>query len=113
MMTNMRDLVLPYFEKIRKGGVDQKLVSYLDLLEGNLENIISPFSRRLSSKYMQLTSKEIQVANLIRDGKCSKDIASLLNVSNKTVDMYRYRIRLKLGLSNHRINLRSYLGNLS
>ncbi|MEE9913424.1 MAG: PAS domain S-box protein [Deltaproteobacteria bacterium] len=112
MMTNMRDLVLPYFEKIRKGGVDKKLVSYLDLLEGNLENIISPFSRKLSSKYMQLTSKEIQVANLIKDGKGSKDIAQMLNVSNKTIDMYRYRIRLKLGLSNHRINLCSYLGNL-
>lgn len=113
MMTNMRDLVLPYFEKIRKGGVEKKLVSYLDLLEGNLENIISPFSRKLSSQFMQLTSKEIQVANLIKDGKGSKDIAALLNVSTKTVDMYRYRIRLKLGLGNRGINLRSYLSHLS
>lgn len=113
MMTNMRDLVLPYFEKMRKGGMEKKLVSYLDLLEGNLENIISPFSRKLSSQFMQLTSKEIQVANLIKDGKGSKDIAALLNVSTKTVDMYRYRIRLKLGLGNRGINLRSYLSHLS
>ncbi len=113
MMTNMRDLVLPYFEKMRKGGMEKKLVSYLDLLEGNLENIISPFSRKLSSQFMRLTSKEIQVANLIKDGKGSKDIAALLNVSTKTVDMYRYRIRLKLGLGNRGINLRSYLSHLS
>ena len=113
MLTNMRDLVLPYIEKVRKGIIDKKFLGYLDLLAGNLENIASPFSRKLSSKYMQLTSKEIQVSNLIREGKCSKEIADLLNVSSKTVDMYRYRIRLKLGLSKHKINLQSYLENLS
>ena len=38
-------------------------------IESNLNNIVSPFLRTLSSKYLSLTPKEIQVAGLIKEGK--------------------------------------------
>jgi PAS domain S-box-containing protein len=109
LLSNVKELVLPYIEKIRHSGMDKRYSVYVDLLESNLENILSPFSRMLSAKYMHLTPKEIQVANFIKDGKCSKDIAGILNVSSSAVDVYRYRIRNKLGLNNKKVNLMSYL----
>jgi len=113
LLSNMKDLVLPYIEKIKKGGIEKKHMIYIDLLESNLENILSPFSHTLSAKFAHLTSKEIQVANFIKDGKSSKEIADLLNVSSSAVDVYRYRIRNKLGLNNKKANLRSYLASIS
>jgi DNA-binding CsgD family transcriptional regulator len=55
---------------------------------------------------------ELQVANLIRQGKTSKEVARLLNLSIRTVDSYRDSIRKKLGLKNKKVNLRTYLASL-
>jgi PAS domain S-box-containing protein len=113
LLSNVKELVMPYIEKIRQSGMDKKHMVYIDLLESNLENILSPFSRTLSTKYMNLTSKEIEVANFIKGGKSSKEIADLLNISSNCVDIHRYHIRSKLGLNKKHFNLRSYLNNLS
>jgi DNA-binding CsgD family transcriptional regulator len=56
-----------------------------------------------------LTSTEIQIADLIKHGRASKEIASLLNVSPKAISFHRGNIRRKLGLVNKKINLRSHL----
>ena len=90
LLSNLKELVLPYIEKIRKSGLDPRTLLYVDLLESNLENIVAPFSRKLSARYMHLTPKEVQVAQLVKDGKRSKEIASILNVSSSAIDIYRY-----------------------
>lgn len=113
LLSNIKKFVLPYIEKIRQKDFDKKHLTYVDLLASNLENILAPFSRTLSSKYMSLTSKEIEVANFIKEGKSSKEIAELLNVSSGCVDIHRYHIRSKLGLSNQRANLKAFLQSLS
>jgi DNA-binding CsgD family transcriptional regulator len=71
--------------------------------------VISPLANTLSSKYFELTPSEIQTADLIKEGKTSKDIASMLNISPKAVSFHRGNLRKKLGLSNKKINLRTYL----
>lgn len=109
---NIKKLALPYIENLKKGKLDFKQATYLDIIEKNLNEIISPASKKLSSKYFNLTAREIQVANLIKDGKTSKDIAGLLNVSMRTVEFYRENIRSKLGLTNKGVNLKSYLLDL-
>lgn len=112
LMAGIKELVMPNLEKLRKGGSEQSRQIYHDLIASNLEEMFSPFSRKLSTRFRSLTTTEIQVAHLIKNGKNSKEIADVLSVSSSAVDVYRYRIRKKLGLNNEKVNLRSYLLSL-
>ena len=47
-----------------------------------------------------LTEREIQIINLIKDGQSSKEIASHLNISLKTVEVHRHNVLKKLKLKN-------------
>ena len=109
VLSNVKELVLPFLEKVKKTRLDPKQVAYIDILESNLNDIISPFMRTLSTKYVNLTPTEIQVANLIKEGKTTKEIAELLNLSSKTINTHRRNIRMKLGIKKKKINLRSHL----
>ena len=113
LLSNLKGLVMPSLEKLRKEGSEQNRRIYLDLIASNLEEMFSPFSRKLSTRFRSLTTTEIQVAHLIKDGKNSKEIADVMSVSSSAVDVYRYRIRKKLGINNQKVNLRSYLLSLS
>ena len=112
LLSNVKEFVLPYIEKLRNTHGGNNHMIYVDLIESSLKEILSPYSRKLSAKFSQLTPKEIQVANLIKDGKSSKEIAKLLNVSSSAIDVDRYRIPTKLALNNKKTNLRSYLNSL-
>ena len=102
-------LVIPFLEKMKKSQLDRKQISYIDILELNLNDIISPFLQNFSVKYASLTPTEIQVAHLVRHGVRSKEIANLLDLSKRTVDSHRANIREKLKIKNKKSNLRSYL----
>jgi PAS domain S-box-containing protein len=113
ILLNIKELVVPYLEKLKKNGLDEKQEAYINILESNLNDVISPFSHRLSSKYMNFTPTEIQIANLLRQGKTNKEIAELLNSSSRTIAFHRENIRKKLGLKNKKANLKSYLLSLT
>ena len=63
----------------------------------------------MTSLETRLTPAELEVAQLLRDGKTSDEIAELLNISVPTVSSHRSSIRRKLGLVNKSVNLKSYL----
>jgi DNA-binding response OmpR family regulator/DNA-binding CsgD family transcriptional regulator len=114
VMANIKNLIMPHIKKLKKNIFKKTEAEvYVNIIESNLKNITSSFSQTLSSKYLNLTSKEIQVANLIKEGKISKNIAVLLNVSGRTVDFHRKNIRSKLGLQKKKGNLQSSLSTLS
>jgi DNA-binding CsgD family transcriptional regulator len=89
--------------------LDDLQKTLLNILESNLNEIVSPFTRRLSLKYVSLTPKEITIVNMIRQGLPSKKIATIMNISPRTVDTHRKNIRKKIGLDKKKANLRSHL----
>jgi len=52
------------------------------------------------------------VANLVKEGRTSKEIAELLDISPATVALHRNRIRKKLDVIGKKVNLRTYLVSL-
>jgi len=86
-----------------------EIPGYTSLLQKQLDEIVSPFIRNVTSQFKDLTPTEIQVANMIRKGLSTKEIARLRNLSSHTVSRHRENIRRKLGLSRQSINLTSFL----
>lgn len=113
ILTNVKQLILPNIEKLKKSRAMAEGSAYLNILETNLKQVISPFSSRLSSKYIGFTPREIAIADLIREGKQDKDIMEILNISYETVKSHRQNIRKKLGIYSKRTNLRTHLLLLS
>ena len=109
ILFNVRKLILPYIDSLKQRHLDEEQKVYLDVLETNLSNIVSPFAKKLTSIHERLTPVEIRVADFIRDGKTVKEIARTLGVSESTINVHRQHMRNKLGLTNQKINLRTYL----
>jgi PAS domain S-box-containing protein len=110
---NIEKLVNPYLEKLKDKVSDPTGNSYLDIMESNLKEITSLFSPGLSEEITKLTPAELQIANLIKHGKTTKEIAELLSLSKRTINFHRENIRNKLGLKNQKVNLRSHLMTIS
>lgn len=109
VLFNVKELIVPYLEKLKKAGLDESQRAYVDILESNLNDIISPFSRRASSIYLNFTHTELQVSNLVRHGRTTKEIAELMNLSSQTIESHRKNIRKKIGIKNKKFNLRTCL----
>jgi DNA-binding CsgD family transcriptional regulator len=113
VLANVKELIVPYLKDLKNAGLDTRQKAYLEIVESNINDIISPFLHQLSSKYLNLTPREIQVATLVKEGKASKEIAEMLHLSMNAVDFHRKNIRKKLGLKNKKANLRTHLLSLS
>lgn len=112
MVLNVRELVIPYIERMRESQLSTRQQGCLDIMESTLNDIVSPFLYKLSLKFLNLTPSEIQVANLVKFGKTTKEIARILNLSGKTIEFYRKSIRKKVGITNKNINLRTFLSSI-
>lgn len=109
VLFNVRQLIEPSLKKLKNSRLTERQKRLLEIVEYNLEDVVSPFARGVADAFIQLTPTEIQVANLIRQGKTSKEIGDLLNLSVKTIAFHRDNIRAKIGIKNRKINLRTQL----
>jgi PAS domain S-box-containing protein len=109
---NLKELIDPYLERLENSGMSRPQRQLLDVIRMNLNEVAGSSTPELSSKYYILSPNEVQVVNLIRKGKTTKEMSRLLNVSVRTIEAYRNSIRKKFNLKNKKINLRTYLSSL-
>ena len=62
------------------------------------ESLHEDFNAKLSENFPNMTQQERRLATLLRLGFSSKYIATLMNITPKSVEISRYRLRQKLGL---------------
>jgi PAS domain S-box-containing protein len=109
VLMNVKEMISPYFEKLRKTKLNVQQKTILSIMESYLNEIISPFVRKMATRHLNLTPSEIEVAHLIRFGSSSKEIADIMGLSPRTIYNHRKNIRKKLGIENKKTDLRSYL----
>jgi len=109
ILYNLNLQVEPFLEKLLDSGLTERQRVYLDMIQKAHAELTSSFSQKLTSASFNLTSSEIQVANFIKSGKSTKEIASILNLSERTIETHRKSIRNKMGLKQKKKNLRSSL----
>jgi PAS domain S-box-containing protein len=112
VMFNIKDLVFPYLDKLRKTGLSTIQTSYLSVITSNLKEVISSFPSHLHNQFSELTPSEIQIANLVKQGKSSKEVSEILGLSPRTIETHRRNVRKKLGIRGHGTNLRTHLSKL-
>lgn len=69
-----------------------------ELFYSSVSNVNAEFFTKLSQQFTTLTESDQRLIALIKLGLSSKEIASLSNISAKSVEMNRYRLRKKLNL---------------
>ena len=113
VLTNIKDLVFPYVERLQNSPLKAREKSIVNIVYDHLNDIISPFLKQLSNAQLLLTPQEMQVATLVKDGKTSKEIADILNVTEATINFHRKNLREKFGLKGKSTGLRAYLMSLT
>lgn len=78
----------------------------------NIETVNHDFFNKLDQQFSGLTTNDKHLCGLIRLNLSSKDIAAIKNISTKSVEMGRYRLRKKLSL-NPEEDLSEFLQNFA
>jgi DNA-binding CsgD family transcriptional regulator len=100
--------IVPLVEELQKDMIPEKCKAKLEVLLAYL-NDLTPEAARGHDIIVSLSSMELRVAVMIKNGFTSDDIARLLHISPHTVKTHRRSIRKKLDIKNSKINLASYL----
>ena len=108
---NVKQLVLPYVDKLKKSRLDTIQRTELDFIGANLREIVSPFLNNMRG--FNFTPRQLEIIALIKDGRTTKEIAEVLHVGKGAIDLQRFLIRKRLGINKDKSNLRSYLLSLA
>jgi DNA-binding CsgD family transcriptional regulator len=108
VVANVENLLMPILQKLELKGDPYH---YVQLLKNNLKELTSSFGAKLSVKNSNLTPKEIEICNMIRNGITNKEISTLLNISKRTTEKHRTNIRRKLSVNKDH-NLLTFLRTL-
>lgn len=113
ILSNVAELVEPYLLKLDGSRLTKEQKIYLSILKANIGELTSSLVHNIAAKFTRLTPTEIQVANLVKLGKRTKEIAQIMHLSPGTINIHRKNIRKKLGLTNKKENLQTFLSAYS
>ncbi|OPY06241.1 MAG: DNA-binding transcriptional activator UhpA [Syntrophorhabdus sp. PtaB.Bin184] len=106
---NINKLVLPFIGELKKSHLDDHCAACIEMIEQNIRNVVSPFLHDLTTRHADLTVREMQIIDLLKNGKTTKEIARTLRTSPSAVNFHRNNIRKKLGIANQKVNLQTFL----
>ncbi|MEA1928686.1 MAG: PAS domain S-box protein [Candidatus Auribacterota bacterium] len=111
VIANIDELLLPIIArlKLEVSGADH---GQIDILERTLQQLGSSFGKKITQSGLNLTQREIEICNLIKNGFSSKEIAGFLHIALNTIGRHRNNIRKKAGIANKKIRLSTFLLNL-
>lgn len=105
----VKELVNPYLDLLRQSTISEKQVETINIIGAHIDSITHSFSPKAREIALSLSPRETMIADLVRQGKTSKDISEMLKISSRTVETYRNNLRKKLGINKKKISLRTYL----
>ncbi|WP_420149597.1 two-component regulator propeller domain-containing protein, partial [Spirosoma sp.] len=87
------------FQRIN-GLIDANISSEQDwkLFEANFNKVHEQFLKHLIENYPDLSQGDLKLAAYLRMNLSTKEIAQLLNITHRSVELKRYRLRKKLNL---------------
>jgi DNA-binding CsgD family transcriptional regulator len=75
------------------------------------EKVHNDFPAKINVRFPDLTEQEKRLTILLRVGFSSKEISSIMNISPKSVEISRYRLRKKLNIDN-KVNLTNFIKSI-
>lgn len=109
ILSNLSEQVFPIIERLKKSGLRDSQKNYIEIIETGMREILSPCGPGIGLILARLTSTEQTVANLVKQGKTTKEIAAFLQVATGTVNKHRENIRKKIGIANKKKHLEKTL----
>jgi len=103
--------------KTKLSALNQRINKEIDnkqqnqIFETYFDEVHEDFFQRLKEQFPNLSPRETRLCAYIRMNLTSKEIAALLNISDRGVEIGRYRLRKKLDLPRE-INLSTFLSNV-
>ncbi|MCU0456787.1 MAG: hypothetical protein MUE74_10830, partial [Bacteroidales bacterium] len=94
-------------EKIISSGLNSQTEEWKNAMN-SLKLSQQGFFKKMLDKYPHLTPNDLRLCSYLRMNFTTKEIAKLLNISSRAVEISRYRLRRKLSL-DHDVNLTEFL----
>ena len=111
LVNSFNKMVFPYHKKLRSLLSRAEQDTILSILETNTHECLSMLERPINTLYRGLTLMEVQVADLIKAGKSSKETAEILMISVRSVYFHRENIRKKFQITNTKTSLKTFLSS--
>lgn len=115
IMGNVEQLIEPTLERLSHMLAHRPERMDVEALRVNLREIVGPFGERLARAEgtgRPLTRREAEIANFVRLGKTTDEIAEALHVSRSAVSFHRANVRRKMGLPKGGPRLSTHLASL-
>ena len=103
--------IIPLIKQISDLHDIALIQSLMRLLEKNLDDIFADLSLHQSFLFDKFTTRQIEIANLVRLGKSIKEVSEILSLSDASVKFHRKNIRKKLGIKDRKVSLYTFLNS--
>ncbi len=97
VVANVREFILPYVEKLKASDLHPTLAVYVDIIETNLKEVTAPFISRRNPRFGGVSQQDLQIYQLLRQGKSDQEISEIVNCPLSRISRCRENIKPVIG----------------